>query len=132
MRLAKDYGWVPLGVECAPYIDDKDHGLEKLLVEPMDYISYYNQIVIDDDAINLANALERSLEDICDCNLPYDDTITIIDGDLRKPESISMITKNFKNIDPVLYFGGMNNKEYIQNFIEFCRKGSFYIHRFNG
>jgi len=106
LSLGMFYGWQPLGTR-APSITEL-HGLN---TEDWDgtYLTNDGQIVVMEDALRLAMALERSLDDIPDFNLkiyPLD------------PARVNLFE----------YFAG-DKKPQLVDFIEFCKLGSFLILR---
>ncbi len=73
------------------------------------YLTNDGQIVIAEDALALAMALEKSLDDIPDFNLEDD-------------------PPDHSKINPFEYFAG-DEKHHLAEFIDFCRLGSFLILR---
>lgn len=69
LRLAYDHGWKPAGTEPGRWIDAETGELcEQMPPDPetwnsMDYYSNSGQCVSDQDAGNIAEALERALEE---------------------------------------------------------------------
>ena len=132
LQLAKDFGWTPLGVvNHQPQMTSNDSYSPKFSLDKMDYISCYHQTVTYDDAQNLADALERAIVDLDDWGSP-DFQIISVKGDVRKPESITAITIDFSDVHPTTYFCSDFWHEYIREFIDFCRCGSFIIKRYYG
>lgn len=68
LKLAYYYGWKPAGTEAGQWIDPETGELiEQMSPDPetwesMDYFSNSFQWVTDEDAANIADALERALE----------------------------------------------------------------------
>lgn len=96
------YGWKPMGTHPAPRIEV--WGLD---AEDWDgtYLTNDGQIVIAEDALSLAIALEKSLDDIPDFNIE------------EGPKA-----------DPFEHFAG-DKKRQLVDFIKFCQLGSFTILR---
>ena len=91
LDLAKLYGWEPQGITG----EDSRGG----------YFSNDGQRVENEDALNIALALERALEDI--------------------PEAI-IEERTEEDISPLLYWSGY--KEDLRGFIDFCKEGAFRIY----
>ena|SRR6266508_775168 len=106
LSLGMFYGWQPMGTRV-PSITE----LHGLIDEYWDgtYLTNDGQIVVAEDALLLAVALEKSLDDIPDFNLEV------------YPPDLSKIT-------PFEYFAG-DEKQQLADFIKFCRLGSFLILR---
>ena len=133
LELAQSYGWKPLGT-CPPsHLDFYE------LCAEWDgrYLTNDGQTVKAEDARSLAAALERSLDDIPDKNIPTDwNSIVQWEDDL--PEWLSPEEREFMDeelqhglldmmgMNPLEYFAG-NEKRYLKQFIRFCRLGSFEI-----
>src|SRR6266498_545654 len=102
LSLAMFYGWKPMGT-YPPSITEL-HGLNS---EDWDgtYLTNDGQIITTEDALSLAIALEKSLDDIPDFNLE------------DYPLDLS-------KINPFEYFAGDEKRQLI-DFIKFCRLGSF-------
>jgi hypothetical protein len=100
------YGWKPMGTRV-PSITEL-HGFD---LEDWDgtYLTNDGQIVVTEDARSLALALEKALDDIPDFDL---------DMDTLAPS----------RINPFEYFAG-DRKQYVTEFIKFCKLGSFLILR---
>jgi hypothetical protein len=121
LELALHYGWTPLGtLDGNPETGGKDWN--------GGYTSNSWQYVTPDDAINIANALQRALFDILDdyiCN-PY--LTDIIEGnsftDLVK--STFDYEKSHRGLPIAVLlrkFSGFKNKEDLKEFIDFCKEG---------
>ena len=106
LSLAMFYGWQPMGTR-APSMTEL-HGLS---TEDWDgtYLTNDGQIVVTEDALSLAMALEKSLDDIPDFNLDY-------------------YSLDLDKINPFEFFAG-DEKRQLLDFIKFCRLGSFLILR---
>jgi len=136
LSLAMLYGWKPMGTHPASRIEV--HGLDP---EDWDgtYLTNDGQIVIAEDALSLATALERSLDDIPDFNIELDrvpksqemedlpewlirEEGVIIEGGARdQPPDVA-------EIHPFEYCAG-DEKRHLVDFIKFCQLGSFIILR---
>ncbi|HLO28436.1 MAG TPA: hypothetical protein VK249_04840 [Anaerolineales bacterium] len=100
------YGWQPQGTR-PPSITE----LHDLNIEDWDgnYLTNDGQIVAAEDALSLAIALEKSLDDIPDFNLDY-------------------YLLDLNKVNPFEYFAGDRKRE-LADFIKFCQLGSFIILR---
>ena len=102
LSLAMAYGWKPIGTHPAPRI-------EVWGLDPEDwdgtYLTNDGQIVVAEDALSLAIALEKALDDIPD--------FVIEEGPTEHPFE---------------YFAG-DEKGHLVDFIKFCQLGSFIILR---
>jgi len=133
LELAGVYGWKPMGTR-PPSIHDF-HGLNA------DWDGTYwtndGQIVKTEDALALAQALFKSLDDIPDVNIEMDwNTKAWCEEDL--PEWLSPSEKTFveeglkddlldiMGMHPFEYFAG-DEKRHLTELIRFCRLGSFMI-----
>lgn len=136
LSLAMFYGWRPMGTRRPSIIefcglDAEDwHGT---------YLTNDGQTVIAEDALSLATALEKSLDDIPDFNIEID-----LIAKKRKEDGFpkwlsseekAMIEKGLEDhildlveIHPFEYFAG-DEKCHLADFIKFCRLGSFMILR---
>lgn len=103
------------------------------------YLTNDGQIVIAEDALSLAMALEKSLDDIPDFNIELDrGSKSREEVDLPEwllPKEGIIIEEGSKDqpldlpeIHPFEYFAG-NEKRHIVDFIKFCQLGSFTILR---
>lgn len=106
LSLGMFYGWQPMGTRVPSMTEI--HGFH---AESWDgtYLTNDGQIVVAEDALSLGLALEKSLDDIPDFNL----------------ESYSI---DLSKINPFEYFAG-DEKHRLEDFIKFCRLGSFLILR---
>jgi len=103
LKLAEKNGWRAKGTTIPRDYDRPD----------WDGNYYYNsgEIVEAEDALNLAEALTKSL-----ATLPKEDI------PLPKPN-----TKEYDQIPLEQFFSGSNGRKSLEDFIAFCRKGSFEI-----
>lgn len=136
LSLAMLYGWQPMGTRPASRIE-----VSGLDTEDWDgtYLSNEGQIVIAKDALSLAMALEKSLDDIPDFNIELDRVPKRQkEDDLPEwllPEEGVIIEEGPKDqsldlpeIHPFEYFAG-DEKRRLVDFIKFCQLGSFIILR---
>ena len=140
MNLAALYGWEPEGTSIPRISDDmaRDHEISKEEVKRHNAMvddwagEYYGndgQIVSAKDAASMANALEASLDDIPDFEIP----IPGVDKDGR----VSIDSAKYKKHREALQAGsraayavnysGTKNKKYLRAFIKFLRLGEFSI-----
>ena len=133
LELAQSYGWQPGGTHPPSHLD-----LYQLEVEwDGRYATNDGQTVKADDALSLAAALERSLDDIPGDNLPMD-WASMFQSEDDLPEWLSPEEKEFieeelqdglldiMGMSPLEYFAG-DEKQHLKEFIRFCRLGSFEI-----
>jgi hypothetical protein len=138
LGLACFYGWQPRGT-CPP--SPSLFTLLGLEAEPWNktYFLKENQTVTTEDALSLAKALEKSLDDIPDFNIEMDRTAKFrAESDISEwltSDAIMFIEESPKNplVDlneslPFEYFAG-DEKKRLVNLIRFCRLGSFLILR---
>ena len=128
LNLAFMYGWIPQGTIRNEYL----YPPEVTGDPPETRDSYFTndgQMVTEEDALELAKALERALNDIPkqiynkQANTPQIESMDELIQHVK--ESIGAL--NFEDGDSslLLFFGGQI--EFIQSFIDFCKEGSFYI-----
>ena len=137
LSLAMLYGWQPMGTRPASRIEV--YGLDP---EDWDgtYLSNEGQIIIAEDALSLAMALEKSLNDIPDFNIELDRVPKSREEEDELPEwllpEVGIIieggskeqTPDHPEIHPFEYFAG-DEKRHLVDFIKFCQLGSFIILR---
>lgn len=75
------------------------------------YIAHRGQIVTSEDAVNFADAIEQALDDIPDFITPNKDKV---------------LTEKSMDVYGILSGGG--EKDYLREFIKFCRAGEFGIY----
>ena len=140
LSLATMYGWEPEGTSIPRLSDEmaREHNLSKEEVrrhnEMVDdwageYYGNDGQIVSAQDAANMANAIEASLDDIPDFEIP-------IPG-VGEDGMVSVDNVNYKKHRDALQAGsraayavnysGAKNKKYLRDFIKFLRLGEFSI-----
>lgn len=100
------YGWHPMGTRVPSMTEI--HGYHTDYWDGT-YLTNDGQIVVAEDALSLARALEKALDDIPDFNLEHDSL---------EPGTLNIFE----------YFAG-DRKEQLVNFIKFCKLGSFLILR---
>ena len=133
LGLAQSYGWKPLGT-CPPGLPGF-RGLQAVWTGT--YLTNDGQTVLTKDALSLANALAKALDDIPDMGIEMDWNPRFwIEDDL--PEWLSPAEKalirdglvdheyNVSVILPFEYFAG-DAKQNLIEFIRFCMLGEFVI-----
>ena len=135
-KLAYDYGWKPQGTEPAQFYDENG-GLIKQLCPAPDtwsgtYLSNDLQWVTDEDAANIADALQRALDDIPDFDTD-EKRVEYGPGELpTSPIERSFVEQGLvinvpnASLSPVEYFSG-EAKQLVRDFIRFCQAGGFRI-----
>jgi len=130
LELAQLYGWHPLGTIQPPHLD-----FHKLNAEwDGRYLTNDGQIVKAEDALFLAIALEKSLDNIPDKNVETNWNLKLwFEDDLPEwlsPEEKEFIEEELQDglldimgVHPFKYFAGYE-KQYLKGFIKFCRAGS--------
>jgi hypothetical protein len=133
LELARSYGWRPKGTR-PPYAYD----FYQLNAEwDGRYLTNDGQIVKAEDAYFLADALESSLNDIRDTNIKIDWNPELWDEDdlpeWLSPDERAIIDEGLQDglldtmgTHPCEFFAG-DEKQYLIEFIRFCRLGSFKI-----
>ena len=133
LELAQSYGWKPAGTRPPTQIDFYELGAEW----DGRYFTNDGQTVNAEDALSLAAALERSLEDVPDSNPPFNwNSILRQESDLPEwlsPEEQEFLEEELQDglldimgTSPLAYFAG-DEKRHLKEFIRFCRLGSFEI-----
>jgi hypothetical protein len=139
LNLAMFYGWQPMGTRLSSVIES--YGFEMDEWEEWDgtYLTSDGQSVIAEDALALAAALERSLDDIPDFKI---ENHRLVETEKHNtlPEKLSPVERavieaglkahllSLMEIHPFEYFAG-DEKLHLAGFIKFCRLGSFTILR---
>jgi hypothetical protein len=134
LKLAHEYGWKPAGTKPPRGIVMKpdgsiDHEMTAMYSwseEDWDgsYFSNNGQYVTDEDAANIADALERALHDI-----PDEET----EAKVRAVELQPWLAYGSRGPDHDIplslidKFSGRPGKERVKNFMVFCRAGGFCI-----
>jgi hypothetical protein len=133
LELAESYGWKPMGTRPPSHLDFYQLGAEW----DGRYFTNDGQTVNREDALLLAAALERSLDDLPDANHRIDWNFVLHqDDDLPEwlsPEEKTFIEEELQDglldimsTSPIEYFAG-DEKRHLRDFIRFCRLGSFEI-----
>jgi hypothetical protein len=152
LGLAHEHGWEPAGTEPPEFtvyapdgvtVDEVAARAERQSYANWDggYFSNSCQVVCDEDAANIADALERALDDVPDED-HEDDLLTPAQhqayqrGELSHEELFDEAIEQFRERQapsppqippqtPAWYFAG--EKDYLREFITFCRAGAFFI-----
>ena len=133
LELARSYGWRPLGTR--PPTPDAYQGLRT--VWNGTYLTNDGQTVMMEDALSLADALEKALDDIPDASaeMDWNPKFWIVDDlpEWLSPEEREMIEDGLEEhapdvmeMHPFEFFAGVE-KPHLIEFIRFCRLGSFTI-----
>ncbi len=133
LELARLYGWQPKGTRPPSHLNFHElnadwHGT---------YLTNDGQLVKTEDAFLLAAALEKSLDHIADTNPQIDWNLECsMEDDLPEwlsPDERAMIEEALQDglldmvgVNPLEFFAG-DEKRHLQEFIRFCRLGSFEI-----
>ena len=140
LDLAAEFGWQAMGTVLSEgtaklYLTDEGASEEEAIQETIrnwdgNYVGNNLQSVIDKDALNLANALENALKVIPDKRKPEHNTLASLkdDGGIEHFLEHYIIEWRRPPDSPVDYFSGIENINYLREFIKFCRSGSFCIH----
>ena len=139
LNLAMSYGWQPMGTRLSPVIEYCGFDIEEWDEWDGTYLTNDGQTVIAEDALALAAALERSLDDIPDFKIENQRGVeTEKENDLLdrlSPVERIVIEAGLEHhllglieIHPFEYFAG-DEKLHLASFIKFCRLGSFTILR---
>ena len=133
LELARLYGWQPMGTCPPPAYDFHALGADWNGT----YLTNDGQLVRAEDACSLADALERSLADIPDVGVKIDWTSQFWledplpewfspDERTQMEEELTDGLLDTLGIPPAEFFAG-DDKQYLAEFIRFCRLGSFEI-----
>lgn len=125
LGLAYEYGWKPQGTEAGQWYDENGKLIKQLSPDPDewdgDYFSNNFQLVTEEDAANIADALERALDDIPDFDT---DEKRVEYGPSELPTSPverSLVEQGFvinvpnASLSPVEYFSG-EAKQMVRDF----------------
>ena len=129
LGLAHSYGWQPAGTEppsmTVYYVDGTvDERLTAQYAElaedwnRYDYFTNSFQQVTDEDAANLADALERALTDV-----PEERTVAMRAA--SQPPHRGVPLDVVEHLTPLDWFSG--ERERLEEFISYCRAGGFRI-----
>ena len=133
LELGRSYGWKPMGTR-PPSI----HEFYKLGADwDGAYLTNDGQVIKAEDALSLALALEKALDDIPDDSIEMDWNPRFwVEDELPEwlsPEEKAMIEDGLEGerldmlgIHPFEYFAG-EEKYYLTQFIRFCKLGSFVV-----
>ena len=139
LNLAMSYGWQPMGTRLSSVIEGYSFDIEEWEEWDGTYLTNDGQTVIAEDALALAAALERALNDIPDFNIELRRAPAVKRED-EPAEDLSPVERailqaglehhllELVEIHPFEYFAG-NEKAHLAGFIRFCRLGSFTILR---
>jgi hypothetical protein len=130
LTLAIDHGWEPAGTEPPKLtifhedriVDEEKTGAYRQAYEDWDTTNYYTndfQRVTDEDAANIADALERALTHVPDEKTIAMEAATTPSGGI--PFGV------LEHLTPLDWCSGADGKGHIRKFIDFCRTGAFYI-----
>src|SRR5215211_4100011 len=134
LELAYEYGWKPQGTEPGQWYDENGELCKQLSPDPDTwsgtYFSNECQWVTEEDAANIADALQRALDDISDFDTdekraeygPGELPTSLIERSLV--ERGSVVNAPNASLSPVEYFSG-EAKQRVRDFIRFCRAGEF-------
>ena len=134
LELAKLNGWQPMGTH-----PPASHDFQLLNADwDGTYLTNEGQTVTAKDALSLADALQKSLDDIPDFNtieMDWNPKFWVEDDlpEWLSPDEIEMIEEGLEEelldiigIHPFEFFAGAEKRRLIE-FIRFCRLGSFII-----
>ena len=140
LDLAAEFGWQAMGTVLSEgtaklYLTDEGASEEEAIQEAIrkwdgNYVGNNFQSVIDKDALNLANSLENALKVVPNKRKPEHNTLpSLTDDSIIDIFRINSIIEDRKfPVSPVDYFSGIENINYLKEFIKFCMSGSFSIH----
>ena len=135
LNLAKHFGWEPMGTvmpggTAKVYLGDKGSDKETVRESIMgDYYANTFESVVKEDALNLGHALMKVVEVIPDERVFPDNILTSLTEDSLL--DVAEVLTGYKNRSlnySVGYFSGLENKNYLKEFIQFCKDGRFSIH----
>jgi hypothetical protein len=129
LTLAKDHGWEPAGTEPPEFtffredgtVDEEETEAFRKRYEDWEAPNYYTndfQWVTDEDAANIADALERALTQV-----PDEKTIAM----KAATTPCGVRSDVFEHLTPLDWFSGGDGKAHIRVFINFCQTGAFCI-----
>ena len=137
LNLAMSYGWQPLGTRRSSVIESYTFDTEEWDEWDGTYLTNDGQTVIARDALALAAALERALDDIPDFKIQR---LAATEKADDRPRPLSPVERaileagledhlrGLLEIHPFEYFAG-DKKLHLVAFIRFCKLGSFTILR---
>ncbi len=140
LELAHLNGWEPAGTESPVWHDEKGKQYGPVPDWDGGYWSNDYQGVTAKDARNLADALERSLPDVPSFDVlegkrtfiveKGDGSAAIYDSREAIPAGEKLVGTGIPSetvVTPMEVFSGEKGKEYLRDFIAFCRAGAFCI-----
>ena len=120
LRLAETFGWQPEGTDGGLLSDSNEEA-------PKDwegnYLTNDFQVVKRTDALSMANALGKALPDIPDQEIDFENMHSI--------ETLEELGDRVKEAlsgggNLLIFFSGQRKKR-LMDYIDYCRKGQFYI-----
>lgn len=129
LELANEHGWEPLGTNAPVFFNEDGSVFEAVTGWNGTYFANNFQVVTAEDAVNLADALEQSLELFPDDDELEGITLSVLPDDIIKRDIyIPSETVEGARTSVSLFevFSG-ERKQYLRDFIEFCQGGSFHI-----
>ena len=139
LNLAVSYGWQPMGTRLSSVIESYRFDIEEWENWDGTYLTNDGQTIIARDALALAAAVERALDDIPDFKIEIQ-RLTETQKEERLHGPLSPVERaileagledhlrGLMEIHPFEYFAG-DEKLHLADFIRFCRLGSFTILR---
>jgi hypothetical protein len=129
LTLAIDHGWKPAGTEPPDIaflrkdgtVDKEKTTAYRQAYEDRDTTNYYTndfQWVTEEDAANIADALERALT-----HVPNERTIVMKAALMPSGVPFDVL----EHLTPLDWCSGVDGKAHIREFIDFCRTGGFCI-----
>src|SRR5215204_7497515 len=137
LKLAYGYGWKPQGTEPAQWYDENGELVKQISPDPDEwdgnnYFSSDFQLVTEEDAANIADALQQALDDIPDFDTD-EKRVEYGPGELpTSPIERSFVEQGLviegpnASLSPVEDFSGEAKQE-VRDFIRFCQAGEFRI-----
>jgi hypothetical protein len=143
LDLAQQYGWEPAGTEAPDFeVKDEDGNVDHELSEQLscraeDWDGNYStndfQSVTEHDAANIADALERALDDIPDFDANEKTKEYTLDDPPANAAARAVLAGTGgplvgpdDSLDPREFLGGQEKRK-VRDFISFCRAGGFLI-----
>lgn len=136
LKLAYEYGWQPQGTEAGQWYDENGELNRQLSPDPEEwdgtYFSNDFQWVTDEDAANIADALERALDDVPDVDAGEKEVVYGPDDLPENPLERSLAEQGYpvivpnSSLSPLEFFSG-EAKQWVRDFIKFSRAGGFRI-----
>ena len=120
LSLAKYYGWKSKGTVDPWWKDEPDAPDWRGC-----YTSNDGQWVTREDALNMANSLDRAIEEMDGTSKKVSEDIAI-DEDFKRAVLVTKELELFLGLSECSAKGDID-KQMLKDFIQFCRKGSFCI-----